>query len=140
LLSKWIVYKRKKNPNAKINDVIRKAFEFFEQVLRFQMVQVGKAYLDVLYYVLQALKLTERRREAFDFSLALELGVSSTTGRSLVELGVSRIVATVLETLFPDSELTPQEAKQKVRELDIPGVGLSPVIVDELRRLDLIPS
>jgi len=63
--------------------VIRKAFEFFEQVLRFQMVQVGKAYLDVLYYVLQALKLTERRREAFDFSLALELGVSSTTGRSL---------------------------------------------------------
>jgi len=140
LLSKWVAYRRKSKPQTQINDAIRTGFEFFEQVLRFQMVQVGKAYLDVLHYVLEAHNLGERRREAFDFSLALELGVSSTTGRSFVELGVSRIVATVLEKLFPNSELGPQEAKRKVRELDIPAVGLSPVIVDELKRLDLIAN
>ena len=140
LLSKWVTYKRKKRLTTKINDLIRTGFEFFEQVLRFQMVQVGKAYLDVLHYVLESQKLSERRSEAFDFSLALELGVSSTTGRSFIELGVSRIVATILEGLFPNSELTPQEAKAKLRELDMSGIGLSPVIVDELRHLDLIPS
>jgi len=140
LLSKWVTYKRKKKPAAKINDLIRTGFEFFEQVLRFQMVQAGKAYLDVLHYVLESHNLGERRSEAFDFSLALELGVSSTTGRSFIELGVSRIVATILEGLFPNSELTPKEAKEKLRDLDMSGVGLSPVIVGELRNLDLIPG
>jgi len=140
LLSKWVAYHRKKNPNAKINDLIRRGFEFFEQVLRFQMVQVGKAYLDVLHYVLDTENLKERRAEAFDFSLALELGVSSTTGRSFVELGLSRIAATALEALFPNSELTPQAAKQKLRDLDVSGVGLSRIMIDELQRLELIPA
>ena len=103
------------------------------------MVQAGKAYLDVLHYVLESHNLRERRSEAFDFSLAVELGVSSTTGRSFIELGVSRIVATILEGLFPNSELTPKEAKEN-RDLDMIGVGLSPVIVSELRNLDLIPG
>jgi hypothetical protein len=140
LLRKWVGYKRKQNPKSQLSVAIRTGFEFFEQVLRFQMVQVGKAYLDVLDYVLEIHNLSERRREAFNFSLALELGVSSTTGRSFIELGVSRIVATVLEALFPDSELTPQEAKQKLLDLDTSAVTLSPVIMSELRRLDLIPA
>lgn len=138
LLAKWVVYKRKKNPRAKINDIIRTGFEFFEQVLRFQMVQMGKAYLDVLHHVLEAKGMSERRSEAFDFSLALELGVSSTTGRSLVELGLSRIAATVIEGLYPDSELSVQEARERLAGLDIAAVSLAPLVADELRRLKLI--
>ena len=93
---------------------------------------------DVLHYVLEIQKLESRRSEAFDFALALELGVSTTSGRSFIELGISRIAATVLEGLFPDSELTPQDAKTKIRGLDVQGVGLSPVIIDEPLRLELI--
>jgi superfamily II DNA/RNA helicase len=140
LLSKWVNYERKKNPKAKINDIIRRGFEFFEQVLRFQMVQMGKAYLDVLHYVLDQKGMSERRAEAFDFSLALELGVSSTTGRSLVELGLSRIAATVIEGLYPDSALSVQEARKRLWELDIAAVSLAPLVTDELRKLRLIPS
>jgi hypothetical protein len=138
LLSKWINYNRRKNPNAKINDIIRRGFEFFEQVIRFQMVQVGKAYLDVLHYVLSLNNLEARRAEAFDFALALELGVSSTTGRSFIELGLSRIAAAALQGLIPDSELTPTLAKQKLGELDWSAINLSQVIVSELKRLELI--
>jgi hypothetical protein len=140
LLSKWITYRRKRKPNANVNDLIRQAFEFFEKVLRFEMVQLGKAYTDVLHYVLEKVGLSVRRAEAFDFSLALELGVSTTSGRSFIELGLSRIVATALEQLFPDSELTVEQAKDKIRGLDVRAVGLSPILVEELRRLDLIPE
>lgn len=140
LLNRWVAYRRKTSPGAKINDVIRKGFEFLEQVLRFQMVQVGKAYLDVLRHVLETQKLGKRSSEAFDFALALELGVSSTSGRSFIELGISRIAATILEALIPDSELNPRQAREKIRDLDLRGVGLSSVVVDELRRLDLAPG
>jgi hypothetical protein len=70
--------------------------------------------------------------------LALELGVSSTTGRSFIELGLSRIAAAALQGLIPDSELTPTLAKQKLGELDWSAINLSQVIVSELKRLELI--
>lgn len=138
LLGKWIDWHKKKNPDAVINDLVRKGFEFIEDVLRFQMVQLGKAYVDVLRDVLIESGLGDRCSEIFDYSLALELGVSSTSGRAFIELGTSRITALALEALFPDSELTPTQARRQLAELNVEAVSLSPIIVAELRQLRLI--
>lgn len=138
LLRKWIDFQRGKKPKSQINDLVRTGFDFFEEVLRFQMVQLGKAYVDVLHFVLEEAGEDERRKEAFDFSLALELGVSTTTGRAFIELGTSRITAIVLEALFPDSELTPQLARERLAKLNTRAIAISPVILKELRQLKLI--
>jgi hypothetical protein len=140
LLRRWITFKRGKKPNASVNDHIRGAFEFFEDIIRFQMVQFGKAYVDVLQFVLSEGTHANRRAEVFDYALALELGVSSTSGRAFIELGTSRITAVALEALFPNSELTAPEARARLASLDIAAAGLSPIIIAELRQLQLISN
>jgi hypothetical protein len=123
-----------------VNTLVREAFDFIEDMLRFRMVQLGKAYLDVLHYAFEEAGLGVRRREIFDYALALELGVSSTSGRAFIELGTSRITAIALEALFPDSEMTPNQARARLQKLNVEAVSLSPVIVAELRSLHLLPE
>jgi hypothetical protein len=138
LIGKWINYQKKKYPNADVNDTVRKAFDFMEDVLRFQMVQLGKAYIDVLRHVFAEFGLGHRSIEIYDYSLTLELGVSSTSGRAFIELGTSRITALALEALFPDSELTPIQARSRLLKLNLHAISLSQVIVSELHQLGLI--
>ena len=140
LLGRWIKYHQEKNPKKPVNTLVREAFDFIEDMLRFRMVQLGKAYLDVLHYVFEETGLGARRREIFDYALALELGVSSTSGRAFIELGTSRITAIALEGLFPDSEMTPNQARARLQKLNVEAVSLSPVIVAELRSLHLVPE
>jgi hypothetical protein len=140
LLRKWIDFKRRKKAKGSVNDLIRNGFEFFEDVIRFQMVQFGKAYVDVLQFVLSESAHANRRAEVFDYALALELGVSSTSGRAFIELGTSRITAVALEALFPNSELSAPEARARLATLDIAAARLSPIIVAELSQLQLIPN
>ncbi|MES2490662.1 MAG: DEAD/DEAH box helicase [Pseudomonadota bacterium] len=138
ILKKWIDFQRGRFPKKKTNDHVRDGFDFFETVLRFKMVQLGKAYIDVLLFVMKEMGHESRRGEVFDYALALELGVSTTSGRAFVELGTSRIAAIALEALFPDSELTPALAREKLAALNLKAVTLSPIILDELRQLRLI--
>jgi hypothetical protein len=138
LLRRWVSFKQTLGSKATINDHIREAFEFFEDVIRFQMVQFGKAYVDVLQFVLSDTPHAPRRSEVFDYALALELGVSSTSGRAFIELGTSRITAVALEALFPDSELSAPQARARLAALDLAAAGLSPVIISELEQLHLI--
>lgn len=136
ILGKWIKYKRKQRPERPIDPIIREAFDFIEEDLRFRWVQLGKAYISVLDHVL--ISRPELRASVFDFSLALELGVSTDTGRSLIELGLSRIAATTLESLYPDSAMTVEQAREALSRLDIRLHPISPVIVQELVSLELV--
>lgn len=140
MLAKWVGFHSKKSTKSTVNDHIRKGFDFFEDTLRFQMVQLGKAYIDVLDFVLSSTGHESRRAEVFDYALALELGVSSKTGRAFVELGMSRIAAVALENLFPNSELTATQAREKLTSLNLRAIALSPIIVTELRSLGLVTS
>ena len=77
----------------------------------------------------------------YDFSLALELGVSTTTGRSLVEFGLSRITASALAGLITDSSLTPEKVKAWIRAQPEEMLSqLSPLIIAELQSKGLLPS
>jgi hypothetical protein len=139
ILSSWVSHQKKEHPNRSVNAHVRAAFDFIEQTLRFEMVQLGKAYIDVLDMILEETGNHDRRSSVYDFALALELGVSSPSGRAFVELGASRIAAVVLERLIPDSDLTPALAREKLANLNLKAIPLSPVIVSELRELRLLP-
>ena len=124
-----------------VDALIRKAFELIEDTVRFQFVQLGKAYRDLL---LQALRETGNAGlvpDVFDFALALELGISSKTGTAYIEFGLSRIAASALERLsLADGPLSVGAARQLLRELDMETAKLSPIIIAELHRLGLVKS
>lgn len=132
---------RKRKPrDLDINDVIRKEFDLIEDVIRFQYVQLGKAYVDVLTLALRHCGLEARIREIFDFPLALELGVSTRSAWSFMELGLSRIGAGALESQYPNSELSVREAREWLKGLDVRSLNLNSVIVNELLDLGLVAA
>jgi len=124
-----------------LDALIADAFDLIEETVRFQFVQLGKAYRDLLLHVLRQTGNSDLVPKIFDFALALELGISSKTGTAYVELGLSRIAASALERLSPtDGPLTVEAARQLLRELNIESTNLSPIIVTELRRLGLVKT
>lgn len=133
-------YKLKKVAEVNPSKVIKDTFDTIEDVVRFQLVQMGKAYVDILTYVLVEGGLSHRIPEIFDFALALELGVSTPTGRAFLELGLSRIAASELQRLVPDSNLDVTRARQLIMEFDHTPFPLSQVIVDEITKIRVTMS
>ncbi len=154
MLGRWISRRRRseqKKADQALNDgettaksktldaLIRDAFDLIEETVRFQFVQLGKAYRDLLLQALRQTGNADLVPKVFDFALALELGISSKTGTAYVELGLSRIAASALERLSPaDGPLTVEAARHLLRELNVESAKLSPIIVTELHRLGLI--
>ncbi|MGV9008901.1 DEAD/DEAH box helicase [Brevundimonas sp.] len=129
---------RKQPPRpVKVNDVIHDTFDLIEDVIRFRYVQLGKAYHDILVLALQKCCLDHRIPEIFDFALALELGVSTRSGWSFMELGLSRIAATALEPHFPDSDMTAARAREWLQSEDMTTFRLGHIVLAELARLGL---
>ena len=132
-----------KTPEAQQNQIdsaIRKTFELVEKTLRFELVQLGKAYVDLLRAALNEAGLTDEASTVYDFSLSLELGVSSQTGRSLVELGLSRMTATVIAELVADSALNTGKVKAWFQSNPVALARISPLIRAELEAKALIPT
>lgn len=132
----------KSKPEQDVVDAaIRDMFTLIEQTIRFKLVQWAKAYVDLLRFALADEGKADMIPLVYDFSLALELGVSTTTGRSLVEFGLSRITASALAGLITDSSLTSEKVKAWVRAQPEEMLSqLSPLIISELRSKDLLPS
>lgn len=122
-----------------VDEHIYEAFQLIEDVVRFQFVQLGKAYRDILLLALRKTGHADRVPDVFPFALALELGVSTEAGVAYVELGLSRIAAAALEGLALAGEaLTAEGARKLLAELDPSSTSLSPIILDELLRLGLV--
>jgi hypothetical protein len=134
------VQRRRRPKPVDPSKVIRETFDIIEEVVRFEFVQLGKAYIDLLSYALRVNGKAEVVPTIYDFSLALELGISTISGRSLVELGLSRIAASALEKIYPDTNLSVDRARSWLRDVDISTLNLNPVIVDEIQRLGLARS
>ncbi|WP_199084479.1 DEAD/DEAH box helicase [Bosea sp. ASV33] len=139
--------KREQNPRSRVrdpgkivvDDVIRREFDLIEDQVRFRFVQLGKAYVDILAMVLREADQDQMVGNIYDFPLALELGISTKSGWSFMELGLSRIAAAALQSEFPDSRLTPDAARNWLAGIpDIGALHLGPIIVEELERLRLI--
>lgn len=123
-----------------VDAAIRDMFALVEQTIRFKLVQWAKAYVDLLKFALVAEGYPEKVSLVYDFSLALELGVSTTTGRSLVEFGLSRITASAIAGLITDSSLKPDEVKAWIQAQPVELLSrLSGLIIAELRAKELLP-
>ena len=130
---------KSKSEQAVVDAAIREMFTLIEQTIRFRLVQWAKAYVDLLKFALEAEGRPEMVAQVYDFSLALELGVSTKTGRSLVELGLSRITASTIAGLITDSSLAPDKVKAWIRAQPEEMLSkLSSLIVAELHAKDLL--
>ena len=132
---------KSKSEQAVVDAAIREMFTLIEQTIRFKLVQWAKAYVDLLKFALEAEGRPEMVAQVYDFSLALELGVSTKTGRSLVEFGLSRITASAIAGLITDSSLPPDQVKAWIRAQPEEMLSkLSSLILAELRAKDLLRS
>jgi hypothetical protein len=131
---------KKTNREVNVDTHVRGTFEFVEDKLRFEYVQLGKAYVDLLRFALQEKQLETEANSIFDFPLALELGVSSVAGQAFIELGLSRVTASLLQDLIPDSNPALARAKSWLSSLRPEDLKLSKVIVQELVQKGLITA
>ncbi len=117
------------------------AFRLIEDVVRFEFVQLAKAYRDLLLHALRETGNDHRIPDVEDFALYLELGISTVVGTAYVELGLSRIAASVLEGLDGGADVrTAEDARRFLSKLDLSSVKVGPIIQDELTRLGLTPA
>lgn len=128
-------YKAKSIAALNPSRVIKDTFDTIEDVIRFQLVQMGKAYIDILTHVMIENGLGHRISEVFDFALALELGISTVTGRAFLELGLSRIAAAELQRIVPNSDLDIPSARKLIIDFDHTPYPLSQVIIDEIEKV-----
>lgn len=128
-------YKVKPVADVSPSKVIKGAFDTIEDVVRFQLVQMGKAYNDILIHIFNDNGLSYKVPEIFDFALALELGVSTNTGRAFLELGLSRIAAAELQRLFANSDLDVKAARDEILNFDSSLYALSKVILAEIEKV-----
>ncbi|ECV4724127.1 DEAD/DEAH box helicase, partial [Salmonella enterica subsp. enterica serovar London] len=140
IISLSIAKKKEKNSTRPVNvdRAVREVFDFVEDNLRFKYVQLGKAYIDLLRQALIVNNQAEKAEEIYDFPLSLELGVSSIAGQVFIELGLSRISASYLENIIPNSNPTISTAKEWLRNNDYDSLNLPLTIYSELEDKGLL--
>lgn len=131
---------KKTDRPVNVDTHVRSTFEFVEDKLRFEYVQLGKAYVDLLRFALRGQDLESEAKSVFDFPLALELGVSSVAGQAFIELGLSRVTASLLQDLIPDSNPTLARARSWLSSLRTEDLRISKVITQELVQKGLIAA
>ncbi|WP_454852254.1 DEAD/DEAH box helicase [Rhizobium binxianense] len=123
-----------------VDATIRRTFDMIEDEVRFQYVQLGKAYVDVLKFALTENNMARLAAKIFDFPVALELGVATRSGWSFMELGLSRISASALEPHFRkhDPNMNVGAARRWLADAPLADFKLNPIIIEEIRRLGLV--
>ncbi|TAY34691.1 hypothetical protein ELH93_19620 [Rhizobium leguminosarum] len=125
-----------------VDAIVRRTFDMIEDEIRFQYVQLGKAYVDVLKFALTENNMARLSAGIFDFPVALELGVATRTGWSFMKLGLSRISASALEPQFRsyDPNMNLNAARRWLAGAPLDDFKLNPIIIQEIRRLGLVPA
>lgn len=134
---KTVSTSKRRTEQAIVDRAIRDMFTLVEQTIRFRLVQWSKAYVDLLRFALNEVDRQDLASQIYDFPLALELGVSSKTGRALVELGLSRIASSSIAELVADSSMTTEQVRAWLRRQPETLLQLSGLILEELRSKNL---
>jgi len=134
IIDSLYAFEKSRNESFTIRQAIRLTLDAIEKDLRFTYVRLTSCYNTLL-----ARALTEKGHGYLVARIApipmyLEVGASSKTMISFIGLGLSRISARRLSEKAVHQNMEPAEAKAWARKQDLDVLGLSPIIVDEVRR------
>lgn len=115
--------------------IIRKLMDNIERNLRFKYVKYTACYIEILRYAFIENKIYKSSKIA-NIPLFLELGASSDTMISCLELGMSRFAAKELADAMKKGRLKPQQVKKWLIENSL-GENVSPLVLRELKRIGI---
>ena len=115
--------------------VIRSTLETIEKVIRFEVVRLMSCYCAVLLQVLDEIGLSEMASSVPPMSLYLEVGASDRSMISFMGLGLSRVVAAILNDATVNKSMTIPEARAWLKDATLDAYDLSPLLVEEIRRV-----
>jgi hypothetical protein len=119
----------------KLANVIRRTMAEIEEYARFRFAKYSACYVDVLRFHLTQTNRADLIADIPRLNMWLEFGTSIVTQLSLIGLGLSRTSAIELSRLIPEDNLDMDASLQRLRELNLEGTNLSPIIVNEVRRM-----
>ena len=131
IIESAINYDKKKSSRT----IIRSTLETIEKVIRFEVVRLMSCYCAVLLQVLDEIGLSEMAGSVPPISLYLEVGASDRTMISFMGLGLSRVAAAILNDAAVNKNMTIAEARAWLREATLDAYELSPLLVEEIRRV-----
>lgn len=115
--------------------VIRSTLETIEKVIRFEVVRLMSCYCAVLLQVLDEIGLSEMASSVPPLSLYLEVGASDRSMISFMGLGLSRVAAAILNDATVNKSMTIPEARVWLKDVNLDAYELSPLLVEEIRRV-----
>jgi hypothetical protein len=135
IIRKRIEFHRSRDIQFDMSSLIRSTLELIEGVARFNAPKFFSAYVDVLNHHLREIGREDLIDHDLDIGVALELGVSSVTLRSLMELGMSRTGAVALYEKIALDNLSERGCIEWVmlQKDNLDNIGLPVIIVREVR-------
>lgn len=106
IIRKRLDYLGKHGRTISLPKVIRETLELIETTARYLAPKYFSAYVDVLNHFLSATNRRDLISKDLDIGVALELGISSITLRSLMDLGMTRMSAVMMYEKIALDDLT----------------------------------
>ena len=131
IIDNAINYDKKKSSRA----IIRNTLETIEKVIRFEVVRLMSCYCAVLLHVMDEIGLSEMAGSVPPISLYLEVGASDRSMISFMGLGLSRVAAAILNDAAVNKNMTIGEARAWLKDATLGAYELSPLLVEEIRRV-----
>jgi len=115
--------------------IIRETLELIEGQIRFQAVRLFGCYNTLLRHALMINHFEDLASSIPSLPLYLEVGASDKTMISFIALGLSRVTAMKLNDISARKDLDTAGALQWLRSRQLEQLGLSPLLLDELRSM-----
>ncbi|MFK4533473.1 hypothetical protein ABIA00_001656 [Bradyrhizobium ottawaense] len=120
--------------------IIRETLELVENQIRFQAVRLFGCYNTLLGHALTVNHFKDLAGSIPSLPLYLEVGASDKTMISFLALGLSRVAAMRLNDLSARKDLDTTAALQWLRSRQLEQLGLSPLLLEEVRSLLAVNS
>lgn len=126
---------KKQNGSHTIAKSIADTLDYIEKDVRFTYVKLTSCYNNLLRHALLERGFNEEAEHIVPIPLFLEVGACSQTMMSFIGVGLSRITARRLTDAVVKQNLSMIEAKQWLRGQNLEMLGLSPILVNEIRKV-----
>lgn len=137
--SSYKSYQKNNKKNKTLPIVIREVMSNVETFVRFRFAKDSGCYIDILRYFLELNGMHNLESNIPELNLWLEFGVSQKTHLSMLSIGLSRNTVIELSEFIPESKMTKNECLQWLKKQDFEQLGLSTIIINDIKRnIDIV--